>query len=113
MKRTAKKIARRILTGRWERKRSKKPTRVERYVLGDRDNFRRNLTRDEVLRVSRPGIINFGKPKCVNITCRSSKNLQIDHRVPLSMGGDNNIRNLRILCKPCNLRRRKGRRRRI
>lgn len=34
--------------------------------------------------------------------CGASENLQLDHVVPLSKGGDNTLRNAQVLCGPCN-----------
>lgn len=36
--------------------------------------------------------------------CRETRNLEIDHVVPLSRGGSNDFGNLQILCKSCNCR---------
>ena len=38
--------------------------------------------------------------KCVH--CQTKENLTIDHKIPVSKGGSDNIRNLQILCKSCN-----------
>ena len=40
------------------------------------------------------------KQECIN--CKVKDNLTIDHIIPLSKGGTNNINNLQILCKTCN-----------
>lgn len=90
-----------ILTGKWKRQK-RKPTLFESIFLGDRDNIRRHITRDEVLKVARKGLFNFGNPKCAN--CGSKKNLHIDHIVPLSKSGTNKKSNLQLLCRDCNLR---------
>ncbi|WP_202977682.1 HNH endonuclease [Streptomyces sp. E5N298] len=36
------------------------------------------------------------------VTCGSSSSLQIDHVFPVSLGGSDEIDNLRTLCQPCN-----------
>ncbi|NUM88247.1 MAG: HNH endonuclease, partial [Bdellovibrionales bacterium] len=40
--------------------------------------------------------------KCEN--CHSRYALEIDHRVPRALGGTNDARNLRLLCRSCNQR---------
>lgn len=40
--------------------------------------------------------------KCVN--CGSKRNLNFDHRLPYSMGGENSVENIRLLCFQCNQR---------
>jgi len=41
--------------------------------------------------------------KCV--FCGKTRNLQIDHIMPVSTGGTNELNNLRVLCRSCNARR--------
>ena len=43
----------------------------------------------------------YGK-KC--LACGTTKKLSIDHVIPISMGGENNLDNMQPLCKPCNSR---------
>jgi len=38
------------------------------------------------------------------VTCGSQRDLTVDHIVPISRGGDNDIENLRTLCRSCNSR---------
>ncbi len=40
--------------------------------------------------------------RCEN--CGSTWALQVDHRNPVAKGGSNRLRNLRLLCRPCNQR---------
>lgn len=40
--------------------------------------------------------------KCVK--CRSNKNIEYDHIIPLSKGGSNTYRNIQLLCESCNRR---------
>lgn len=37
--------------------------------------------------------------KCVK--CGSTRNLEYDHDIPLSLGGSNTARNIRLLCETC------------
>jgi 5-methylcytosine-specific restriction endonuclease McrA len=34
--------------------------------------------------------------------CSSTKDLQYDHVIPYSMGGDNSVENIQLLCRRCN-----------
>ena len=38
------------------------------------------------------------------VKCGAAENLHIDHEIALSRGGSNDIDNLQVLCKDCNLR---------
>lgn len=37
------------------------------------------------------------------VQCGSQKQLQVDHKVPLFAGGDNDMSNLQVLCQPCHI----------
>jgi len=71
-----------------------------------RERRRRYFRRDEVLEVfnRNRGFFGFGKPSCQN--CGSTKNLEIHHVKALSKDGNNDVKNLQLLCRKCN--RRKG-----
>ena len=50
------------------------------------------------------GTNRLSKYKCVK--CGNTKNLQIDHIKPFSLGGETKLKNLQILCKNCNSKKR-------
>lgn len=57
----------------------------------------RGYDRDAIMkRYAKDGI-------CFCLKCGSAENLEIDHIVPASWGGSNNINNLQVLCKRCNV----------
>lgn len=52
--------------------------------------------------IVRERILKKCKYKCVN--CGAKEDLQVDHIVPLSRGGEHSEFNFQILCKTCNLK---------
>lgn len=68
-------------------------------------NYTRELSRTEQLRKElkprhKKEILERDKYRCTN--CGSHKNLCIDHKTPISRGGDNSQDNLQTLCRKCN-----------
>lgn len=51
-------------------------------------------------KIVRDRILLRGKYRCAY--CKSIKNLEIDHIIPLSRGGKEDEDNMQVLCKPCN-----------
>ncbi len=43
-----------------------------------------------------------GRPGSDRVTIKDSEKMEVDHRVPFSMGGSDDLYNLQPLCKPCN-----------
>ena len=75
------------------RRRPRRPTRAERLrgeISKNRDSIYRHLA-DQAL----PSL-----PKCTG--CGAIDNLTIDHKVPLSREGTNDMENLQLLCHSCN-----------
>jgi 5-methylcytosine-specific restriction endonuclease McrA len=48
-------------------------------------------------------LMNEQKGKCVYCLCDIRPEFQVDHIVPVALGGSNDKGNLQLLCKPCNL----------
>ena len=66
--------------------------------FGERDG-RRN--RAPISRTKVIAVMKKSDSRCVN--CMSENDLQIDHITPHSRGGTNNLDNLQMLCRDCNL----------
>ena len=60
--------------------------------------------RKNIPKAIREAVFKRDNYRCVN--CGSTKNLEVDHKVPLANGGTNEMANLQTHCRDCN--RRKG-----
>ena len=60
--------------------------------------------RKPIPKAVREAVFKRDNYRCVN--CGSTKNLEVDHKVPLANGGTNDMANLQTHCRDCN--RRKG-----
>lgn len=49
----------------------------------------------------RQELIKRDGERCTNKPCGRTTDLTVDHIIPLSHGGGNELRNLRFLCWPC------------
>ena len=47
-------------------------------------------------------LLNLSGHQCQRPECSATEDLEIDHVIPLSRGGRNDITNLQVLCKSCN-----------
>lgn len=77
------------------------------YLLPVAD--RASLSREQLLRRElkpkhRKMVLERDKYRCTN--CNSHKNLCVDHKTPISKGGDNHESNLQTLCRSCNCKKR-------
>ena len=72
-------------------------------IVNAKDKIAKNKARGYVRRKEvRDYIFNRDKYRCVG--CGSSRNLTIDHIIPLAKGGSGDISNLQTLCWDCNQR---------
>lgn len=60
------------------------------------------LRREAIPRATQREVWQRDAGRCVE--CDSNERLCYDHIIPFSRGGSNTIRNLQLLCEPCNLR---------
>lgn len=44
--------------------------------------------------------------KCQNPECGSTRDIEFDHIIPISQGGNSEINNVQLLCRPCNRKKR-------
>lgn len=48
-------------------------------------------------------LLTFYGARCMKPDCGATERLELDHVVPLSIGGDHTLANAQILCKTCNI----------
>ena len=56
--------------------------------------------REPILEEVRIAVWRSDEGKCVQ--CDSNERLEYDHIIPVSKGGSNTVRNIQLLCEPCN-----------
>ncbi len=66
--------------------------------------------RPKVTRAQRRRVIERDGAYCRH--CLTTFDLTVDHIIPLDMGGEHHVRNMQILCDPCNMHKANGRDRR-
>lgn len=86
----------------WEReqRRKRKFQRLRKEMLSERalEEARREKIREDV----RIFVWRRDEGRCVQ--CGSQENLEFDHVIPISKGGNNTARNIQLLCETCNRR---------
>jgi len=78
--------------------------REELIIKSNTEIPKNNYKREAIPQEVKDTVWRRDEGKCVK--CGSSELLEYDHDIPVSKGGANTYRNLRLLCQPCN--RRKG-----
>jgi 5-methylcytosine-specific restriction endonuclease McrA len=82
----------------------KKLQRIRRDVQAHQNSKTRSNSREHIPHDVRIYVWRRDEGKCVQ--CNSREKLEYDHIIPVSKGGSNTARNIRLLCETCN--RRKG-----
>lgn len=70
----------------------------------DKKNEAITVKRKTISETMRRKVFDLYDHKCYE--CQSTKDLQIDHKIPFSKGGNTEIENLQLLCKSCNFKKR-------
>jgi hypothetical protein len=70
------------------------------------NGYNQITSREYIPKSVRREVFNRCKGKCVE--CGSHINLQYDHIIPVSKGGNSTSDNLQVLCRDCNLRKGAG-----
>jgi len=83
----------------WDHQKIDNPTVKHPNTDGCVEKFSRRLGGKQ-RQIIKQKLIDRDGEKCCH--CDSKKNLAIDHIIPRSKGGSNELDNLQLLCKPCN-----------
>lgn len=77
---------------------------IETYQWHEEQRSKKPAKRREIRRNYDTLFVAIGKRDGFHcLRCRSTTDLQIDHRRPLALGGTNDLDNLQLLCGSCNL----------
>ena len=83
-----------------ERKSRAKNKEKNRPYKNARQSIRNRLVSDSKYVIIYKDLKRIYSEPCFN--CGSLKNQSLDHRIPLSRGGEHKIGNMLTLCQPCN-----------
>ena len=83
-----------------ERKSRAKNKEKNRLSRNARQSIRNRLVSDSKYVIIYKDLKRIYSEPCFN--CGSLKNQSLDHRIPLSRGGEHKIGNMLTLCQPCN-----------
>ena len=87
----------RNLVKQWEKE-------FDQFTFPTKEELRRHRERSKLYADLKHRIRTRDKNQCVN--CGSTKNLEFDHKIPISKGGKTTFNNVQLLCRSCNRRKR-------
>jgi len=80
------------------------PTRNKTNNFSDKYNLEEDPSDDSRRIPSEVKKVVWERDQGQCVICKSKRHLHYDHDIPVSKGGDNSVKNIRILCRDCNLR---------
>jgi hypothetical protein len=89
-----------VLIEETERRKNERLKREIKRAKGRQEHSNQENSRETIPEDVQIFVWNRDGGKCVK--CGSNKNLEFDHIIPLSKGGNNTSRNLQLLCESCN-----------